>query len=139
MAESIIHMNYVRRIADYIRDTFPECNPTFLDVSLPDSSHTPSQVMDGPIPDVWYDTEELCIIGEAKTYDDVEKKHTYKQIEAYINELRLHTKASKHLVLCTSMYKVITFMNIASEIRRIASMEDIKIHAMDDVEKIFVI
>ena len=139
MAESDIHMKFVQLIADYIGTTFPQCNRTLLDISLPDSVSQPSKVINGYIPDVWYSDCKSCVIGEAKTFSDVENKHTKNQIDSYIKELLLHQGAEKHLVLCTSIYRLTTLQRIATDIRSALGASEVKIHTIDDLQRSFVV
>jgi hypothetical protein len=54
----------------------------------------PAKTIEGYRPDIYYFFEDLLIIGEAKTADDVERQHSRAQYEAYMKECaNFHGKA----------------------------------------------
>lgn len=83
MTESLEHSNLVRMIVSYIKSN-PElklCQP-LIEVDLQEQVK-PKPVL-GYIPDVYYAYHNTLIIGEAKTADDFDRKHSKRQFEAYL-------------------------------------------------------
>lgn len=134
MPESRIHMNYVKMIVSYIEKSFPHIDMCLLNVDYPDSEYRPSQVVGLAVPDVSYTTRELSIIGEAKTEGDISNNHTKKQINAYIDYLRLQSR-EKHLILCSSMYSFPSLKNYFIRYKRSNNIKDITIHIIDDFDR----
>ena len=138
MSESLNHMNYVREIVGYILDNIENSSLMYLGVELPEYNSHSQKVVNGFIPDVYYKDETKIIIGEAKIVDDIEKKHTYEQINSYIAECRLYP-LERHIVLSTSLYGFPTFHNLISRKKRNENLTDIKFHIIDDCERVKII
>ena len=83
MGESAKHVDLINLMKDII------CSKENIDAALM-LSDDPSDRKNGPPtingfkPDIYYDFNQLLIIGEAKTKDDLLNDHTKKQLEAYI-------------------------------------------------------
>jgi hypothetical protein len=59
----------------------------------------PSLIYDNCIPDVMFCYKGLMIIGEAKTLDDYNKKHSYRQFESYMRECQSFPGES-YIIIC---------------------------------------
>lgn len=83
MTESLEHSNLVRMIVSYIKSDLDLnlCQP-LIEVDLQEQVK-PNPIL-GYIPDVYYAYHDTLIIGEAKTADDFNRKHSKKQFEAYL-------------------------------------------------------
>lgn len=138
MAESGKHMEYVRRIAEYIKTIPADFTPQLLISDLPDSTERPKQTLDGFIPDVRYQGHDIIIIGEAKTIHDIENDHTEKQLKSYIDEVRCH-KGDRHIVVCsnTLTFALIKNMIVRKKIKE--HLDDITFHVLDNLSKVAVV
>ena len=138
MAESGKHMEYVRRIAEYVKTIPTDFTPQLLISDLPDSTARPVQTLDGYVPDVRYQSSNIIIIGEAKTIHDIENDHTERQISSYIDEVRCH-KGERHIVICsnTAVFALIKNMIVRKKIRE--RLDDITFHILDNLTKVAVI
>lgn len=134
MPESRTHMDYVNRIVSYIENSFFKIDISLLAIDSPESEYKPSQVVGLAVPDVCYTTRELSIIGEAKTEHDISNNHTRKQINAYIDYLKLRPR-EKHLILCSSMYSFPTLKNYCIRYKRSNDINDVIIHVIDDLDR----
>lgn len=87
--ESQMHINLVKIARDYIQYIKPDIKPEFI---ITDSSGTNSSARIGGnfIPDIYYNYQDVLIIGEAKTTADFERSHSLKQYDAYIRECEIY-------------------------------------------------
>jgi len=135
MAESEQHMNYVRQIVSYI-ETFPNCCSDLIEADLPSYVGRTTKIFSGHYPDVYYNDNSMIILGEAKTDNDIENKHTTSQIKAYIEE-ELLFNGEKHIVFCCSFYSLATLMNLVIHLKNKTETKDIKFHFIDSLNRVF--
>lgn len=79
MTESKSHRHLVNCIVEFIHQNYTE-GILFVDDGV---STSPEQNYFGFRPDVTFISEEILVIGEAKTGSDLETKHSRKQIQSY--------------------------------------------------------
>ena len=138
MAESHNHMNYVRKIVEYVKDIPTDFISRYLLVDLPDFPERPTPTLDGYIPDVLYKDTNIIIIGEAKTIRDVENDHTERQINSYIEEVRCH-KGTRHIVICSNALSFSHIKNMIVRKKNRENISDISFHILDNIYKVAVI
>lgn len=109
-------MNYVRRIHQYIESKMPQVKQPFVLVDLPESSQKPPVVTDGFHPDVYYHHNGILIIGEAKTVEDVERRHSKLQYDAYFRECEFF-QGDKYIIVCSAWSIAMTFRTILKHIK----------------------
>ena len=81
--ESEAHKQFVQNAVQYIKRTFGlEENQMSIDLGEP--GKTPPTVIDGFRADIYVHTPKYIIIGEAKTDNDINNKHTVAQLASYI-------------------------------------------------------
>ena len=131
MAESKIHMDYVKRIVQYITEHVSLSNNDYIGIDLPESPLKPIQIIVDVRPDVYYKNKSIIIIGEAKTENDINNRHTEKQINLYFDELSL-AKGERHLIFCTSFYSYSSLKNMILRLKRRRCIDHIKVHIMDE-------
>lgn len=85
--ESQAHIDLVKIAFQYISEKIEEENRPLIET---DSSGNNSsfRVQGNFIPDVYYSLNGRMFIGEAKTEQDFERKHSKEQFESYLEELR---------------------------------------------------
>lgn len=86
MSESTIHMHYVDQLLLFAKTIIPSNYHSLIYVDKPDSAQKPPRTAQNFIPDLYYKYQEHLIIGEAKTFSDVDSRHSKMQYEDYINE-----------------------------------------------------
>lgn len=86
MAESFQHQQLVQLLKKEVTELIPVGCQGLIQQDTPDSMALPSRTIEGFQPDIYYRFENLLIIGEAKTADDVERLHSRAQYEAYLKE-----------------------------------------------------
>lgn len=86
MPESDKHILLVNLLRESIMSIIPSDQSSVLEI---DSSSTdkPYAVINGFIPDAFFDFDNITIIGEAKTDADFQRKHSLAQYDAYMDTL----------------------------------------------------
>lgn len=86
--ESQAHINLVNRAMAYVRKVVPKEEHILIHN---DSSGNNSEVrvLGNYVPDVYYCNNDFMIIGEAKTIEDFDRKHSRDQYDAYIEECQV--------------------------------------------------
>ena len=139
MAESALHMNYVRRIVSYLATLGDSlCQIAMVYADLPEYGTRIPKVIDGFFPDVYYNGSSAIIIGEAKSPNDVDNRHTESQIESYIEEVRSYNK-SRHIVICVSVFDFAHVKNALVRRKNREGLQDITFHILDNISKVTVI
>lgn len=136
--ESLTHMSFVKKIADYVSTIPEEFTRNYMCVELPGEYNRCSQIIGGSIPDVFYNDSNYIILGEAKTDHDIDQEHTQRQLNDYINEARTYD-ADRNIVLCTSVIGFSRMKNIIVSKKMKEQLDDIKFHIIDCYNKVQII
>jgi len=131
--ESEAHKQFVRNAVEYIKRTFGvEENQMSIDLGEP--GKTPPTVIDGFRADIYVHTPKYIIIGEAKTDNDIVKKHTLAQLAAYIKEVKTFDQ-ERHIVMSSSWSSYATMRNFIRNYRKFYDLSDITFHTVDPMKK----
>lgn len=131
--ESEAHRRFVRNAAEYIKRTFGvEDNQMLID--LGEEGKTPPKVIDGFRADIFVQTPKYIIIGEAKTDEDIQNKHTVAQLVAYIKHVKTFN-LERHIVMSTSWGAYATMRNFIRNFRKGCDLSDITFHTVDPMKK----
>lgn len=133
--ESLSHMTFVKKIADYVSTIPEDFTRNLLCVELPGEYDRCPQIIGGSIPDVFYNDSNYIILGEAKTDNDIDQEHTQRQLNDYINEARTYD-ADRNIVLCTSIMGFSRMKNIIVIKKMKEQLDDIKFHVIDCFNKV---
>ena len=133
--ESLTHMAFVKKIADYVSTIPQDFTRNLLCVELPGEYNRCPQIIGGSIPDVFYNDSNYIILGEAKTDNDIDQEHTQRQLNDYINEARTYD-ADRNIVLCTSIMGFSRMKNIIVMKKTKEQLDDIKFHVIDCYNKV---
>ena len=133
--ESLTHMTFVKKIADYVSTIPEEFTRNLLCVELPGEYNRCPQIIGGSIPDVFYNDSNYIILGEAKTDNDIDQEHTQRQLNDYINEARTYD-VDRNIVLCTSIMGFSRMKNIIVTKKMKEQLDDIKFHVIDCYNKV---
>ncbi len=133
--ESLTHMTFVKKIADYVSTIPEDFTLNLLCVELPGEYNRCPQIIGGSIPDVFYNDSNYIILGEAKTDSDIDQVHTQRQLDDYINEVRTYD-ADRNIVLCTSVMGFSRMKNIIVIKKMKEQLDDIKFHVIDCFNKV---
>lgn len=102
MPESSTHMNFVDICGDYIcKNVIPHGKQSYLLYDNSNSTQKPPIVIGGVRPDVYFNHGGLLVIGEAKTWNDVDNIHSLRQFECYFKECETFDGETV-IVLCTT-------------------------------------
>lgn len=85
MSESRYHIELVKIVYEYVKTIVPYDKQALIEVDSVDSLR-PTSVDGKFIPDVQYWSEDIYIIGEAKTIKDFDREHSKLQYSAYFEE-----------------------------------------------------
>ena len=133
--ESLTHMAFVKKIADYVSTIPEDFTRNLLCVELPGEYDRCPQIIGGSIPDVFYNDSNYIILGEAKTDNDIDQEHTQRQLNDYVNEARTYD-ADRNIVLCTSIMGFSRMKNIIVIKKMKEQLDDIKFHVIDCFNKV---
>jgi len=137
MAESGIHMNFVRNIVSYMA-TMPNIMSELIESDLPEYSSRTTQALNRYYPDVYYCDGTSIIIGEAKTDNDIDNLHTMSQLDAYIAHLGIFNM-KRHIILSGSFYAFPELKNLIIRKKRKENITGISFHIIANLHKPFVI
>ncbi len=133
--ESQLHMDYVRKIVSYINEHFSADERAFLLTDLPESSFHPSKVINGYRPDALLVSGKIALIGEAKTYKDINTRHTKEQFISYIRELQMsHNDKEKHLIICSSAMVMAEIKNTLRYLHNEHDFSGVIVHIINDLD-----
>lgn len=107
MSESIEHITLVKCIEQYVKSSISRELYDFIEID--NGGIKPSRVCNY-IPDIYFRWGDLLIIGEAKTINDFDRKHSKAQFEAYIDECRWFNGTST-IIIAVPWVLVITAKN----------------------------
>lgn len=134
MSESQCHIELVKRVLSYVK--------TVVDSSLHDlievddsTSNKPSRVVGNYIPDVYFFYDKRMILGEAKTLDDFERKHSQEQFSAYFSACSSYGESG--MIVVAVPWKLV---NTAKNLFRRKKREQnslIKVVVLDDIGSVF--
>ena len=133
--ESLTHMAFVKKIADYVSTIPQDFTRNLMCVELPGEYNRCPQIIGRSIPDVFYNDSNYIILGEAKTDNDIDQEHTQRQLNDYINEVRTYD-ADRNIVLCTSIIGFSRMKNIIVAKKMKEQLNDIKFHVIDCYNKV---
>lgn len=134
MAESLIHIDLVRKITSYISSLSSSFSASLIEADLPEHGRTP-KVIHGYYPDVRYRDKEVIVIGEAKTQHDIDNEHTENQWKAYIDEVRT-CNLQRHIVYSVPFVSFVQVKNKLRHVKEKGQMSDITIHVIDNFNRV---
>lgn len=133
MAESKTHSESVRIGIDYIKSIAPMDIHCLIQSDLPETRIKPERTIDNFVPDIRLETDQLKIIGEAKTDEDTMRNHSLQQYDSYLKECQCFP-GSSHLVIVTSFYAVPSITNYIRRKKKELS-PNTKIHIINSTFK----
>ena len=89
MSESAQHLQLVNCIIDEVVNIVGEANKCFIMSDVADGYALSPLMEEGYRPDVYYQYQNILLIGEAKTSDDVARVHSKLQYESYLKKCSL--------------------------------------------------
>ncbi len=89
MSESLQHQQLVKMILGETLSIVGQDNKALIASDAVDGLALPPLTTEGFRPDVYYCFNDVMVIGEAKSSDDVERLHSRAQYESYIRKCAL--------------------------------------------------
>ena len=135
MAESLLHMELVRKIASYVETITPFYMSSLMDADLPEYENRTQRVIKGYYPDVCYRDNDIIVIGEAKTDKDILNEHTEGQLLAYIEEVRNYG-LQRHIIYSVPFVVFIQVKNMLKRLKEARHIDDITFHVLDNFNRV---
>ena len=85
--ESKKHHTLVKKIYEYVSG-LDSVSERLIESDIFEVSGSVTRMPEGVIPDLFYEHDNLVIIGEAKTDEDLEREHSLYQYQTYFNYIR---------------------------------------------------
>lgn len=134
--ESQSHVQLVNIAIEYIKNILPE--EYYIFICTDTMGHNDRvKVIGNYIPDVYYCYNNQLIIGEAKTINDFDRKHSKKQFIAYMNEF-LTFQGETTLVVSVPWQLVLTAKNYFLRLRREMQV-DVNVVILNEIGRCFLI
>lgn len=89
MSESAQHQKLVMEIIEYVEALVGQDKKCFITSDAADGMSISPLTAEGFRPDVYYQYDDVLIIGEAKTSADVGRPHSQQQYDSYIRKCSL--------------------------------------------------
>lgn len=117
MSESANHKRLVELIIEYVSDRVGCDYVCFIESDLSDEHPLPQMTDEGFRPDVFFEYNGIMIIGEAKTSDDVMRKHSLCQYASYLKKCSLY-KGEAEFVIAVPWIDQASANNILRKLKR---------------------
>lgn len=127
--ESDAHKEYVQHAIDYIKRTFDVADSQIA-TDLGNAANLPPKSVDGFRADIYVNTPDFIIIGEAKTDDDINNNHTLAQLASYVKDVKAQNK-ERHIVMSCSMAGRPTVHNFIKRFKKHNDVDGIVFHRVD--------
>ncbi len=114
--ESKAHIDLVNRVLIYVKERIPESSYELIHCDS-NGRNSEVRVMGNFVPDIYYTDGDVLIIGEAKTLDDFERKHSRDQFDAYIKECQIFSGTSM-LIVAVPWQLMITAKNYFKRLKQ---------------------
>lgn len=137
MGESQTHIDFVKRLHSVATMLLNEQELLFLYLDVPNEIIKPQRTFENFYPDMFYASDDIMIIGEAKTANDIDRKHSMMQYESYFHELSMFSGRSI-MVFSVPWYTKNTIKNIARRLRKKYSKK-IEVYIVSDIEGVEVL
>ena len=132
MSESSIHIELVDELAGWIAKSFCNGDHGYIFIERPDNpaGKRPQQVS-GSVPDVMVINAPgyKCVIGEAKTANDIDNQHTIDQIRVFLRKCAEFE--GSFFVFAVPWYRVGLARSIIKYCCRDTGIDDINIIVLD--------
>lgn len=131
MAESATHISYVKIAEQYVRGIIPNDAHCLIEADIADYPKRPTRTIGDFIPDLYFSYNGLLVIGEAKTENDIDRKHSKEQYQSYLFEAT-NFSGTAHIVIVTSIYSMATAVNYFRHLKQ-ESGSNVVIHILNNV------
>jgi len=127
VAESNQHYELVRLLMTEYQKLLPKDKWVLIQSDSFSSSSISPKFSGGYRPDVYYEFEDLMIVGEAKTSKDIESSHSLQQYESFLRSCSLF-KGRAIFLLAVPFAECVVANNIVKQIsKKFQGVYEIKI------------
>lgn len=116
MSESANHKRLVELVIKYVEDKVGCDYVCFIETDISDEHSLPQMTEEGFRPDVFFEYNGIMIIGEAKTSDDIMRKHSLCQYISYLRKCSLYT-GNAEFVIAVPWFDQASANNILKKLR----------------------
>lgn len=131
MAESSIHMRFVGILETEAKKLIPSYLHALIYVDNPENRDRAPRMIGNYVPDCYFRGNGLLLIGEAKTAEDVERKHSLAQYQDYFNEASKF-EGESIIVMSVPWYTKNCIKNIYRRMKR-QSMNYVKVFVVCEI------
>lgn len=117
MSESVQHQKLVRMLIEEVANMVGVDKSCFIESDINDGHSLPQLTNEGYRPDVLFQYEDLLIVGEAKTSNDIERTHSIMQYESYMRKCSLF-QGKAFFIIAVPWMEYATIYNITKRIKR---------------------
>ena len=97
--ESKAHHTLVKYIFKYVSN-ISDVETGLIESDIYEINGNVTRMKEGFVPDLYYNFNDFCIIGEAKTEDDLDREHSINQYKSYISHLeKKYSNGNKCLIV----------------------------------------
>ncbi len=132
MTESDKHVELVALLRDYIKMAF-DIEEVFLKCDMYGENRTHG-LINGYIPDVFYNYNGKVIVGEAKTSNDIERSHSIEQYKSFLEYCFLNNKDAC-LIIAVSWTDTVSIKKILKRIKNKLNY-NVKVIIINDLKKV---
>lgn len=132
MSESSKHVELIKIIKQFVEEK-EDIEKAFLRCDLMNEYKTES-LINGYRPDLFYKYKGKVIIGEAKTKNDIDRKHSIEQYKSFLEYCNLNGENAKYII-SVPWTETIYAKKILKRLK-IKFNYDIKILVLNDVKKV---
>ena len=100
--ESREHHQLVKILYNYV-SSIASIESSLIESDIYEINGNVTHMAEGFVPDLYYNHNNITIIGEAKTEIDLEKEHSINQYKSYINHLDNKIKEGNKCILVMSV------------------------------------
>lgn len=134
MGESLKHIQLVQRLYEATCIFIPATNKGLIIVDSPESNEKPSITAKGYRPDLYYCYDNILIIGEAKTSQDFDRRHSKEQYRAFLKTCE-DFEGLSYLLLAVPWTEVVSARNLLKRIIR-QNNYNIKVIVINDLGRL---
>lgn len=132
MAESSVHTNLVRLLANWINDLLPPEDSSHMLIDIPENppEKKPPKLYEF-VPDIFaFNTSHYSfVIGEAKTATDIDNNHTMEQLTAFLR--KCSESENSLLVMAVPWHVVRLARSIITHCKKEAGLEVIETRVIE--------
>ncbi len=131
MLESLKHSDLVQKIYVVFKGIIPVHSYCFVCIDSIESVQKPPKINSSYIPDLYYFSNNLFLIGEAKTTRDLSREHSIEQYKCFLDACLQH-KNNSSFILGVEWNDFVTAKNMLRKLKKQYGYDAINITVVND-------